>query len=154
MAFSEGEHRNQPLYLFLHVVPLFLRAKHARRGVTVNAAQPTSPHGQCLRTWKLDVVVVNGRLLSAKELNKNRLANHEAISVGRESLKVKREGEGGRGRRGYFTISLRMRVREGGWGVAEILTHTHAQTHTHTQSVLFSLRPGGLCIISSPVITR
>lgn len=66
------------------------------------------------------------------------------------------EGEERRGRerkeRGYFTISLRMRVREVGWGVAELLTHTHAQTHTH--SVLFSLRPGGLCIISSPVITR
>lgn len=44
------------------------------------------------------------------------------------------EGEERRGRerkeRGYFTISLRMRVREVGWGVAEILTHTHAQTHT------------------------
>lgn len=100
MVFSEGEPRNQPLYLFLHVVPLFLlRANHAGRGVTVDVAQLTSPRGQCWRTWKLDVLVVNGRLLSAKELNKNRLANHEAISVGRESLKVKREGEGGRGRR-------------------------------------------------------
>lgn len=85
MAVGEGEPRNQPLYLFLHVVPLFFKgAKHARRGVTVDAAQLTSPHGRCARTWKLDVVVVNGRLLSAKELNKNRLANHEAISVGRE----------------------------------------------------------------------
>lgn len=44
------------------------------------------------------MVAVNGRVLFAKKLNKNRLANHEAISVGKERLKVKK-GEGGKGKR-------------------------------------------------------
>lgn len=40
--------------------------------------------GLCSQTQWLIVVVVNGRILFAEKLNKNRLANHEAISVGKE----------------------------------------------------------------------
>lgn len=73
-----------------------LRAKRARSGRTVDVVHllasgfsdrhlfKISLLALCSRTRWLNAVVVNGRILFAEKLNKNRLANHEAISVGKE----------------------------------------------------------------------
>lgn len=48
------------------------------RGVTADASNSPA------RSAAANSVVASGRIVFAEELNKNRLANHEAISVGKE----------------------------------------------------------------------